>query len=101
MGKVVGTDIKEFKQTILYSYTYNSPYKEELLKYYGNENLSSECIDSVREIFKKSGAYDYAIELMNKLYDSASAEINKLKWLIDEDKEILLGFVNYLKSRKK
>ena len=101
MGKVIGTDIKEFKQTVLYSYTYNSSYKNELLKYYGKDDLSDESITAVRKIFKESGAYDYAINLMNKLYDSASTEINKLKWLTEEDRDILLGFVNYLKMRKK
>ncbi len=101
MGKVIGTDIKEFKQTVLYSYTYNSSYRDELLKYYGKDDLSDESITAVREIFKKSGAYDNAINLMNKLYDSASNDINKLKWLTEEDRDILLGFVNYLKMRKK
>lgn len=101
MGKVIGTDIKEFKQTILYSYAYNSSYKDELLKYYGKEELSNESIIAVRNIFKKSGAYGYAIDLMNKLYDIAIDEINKIIWLTEEDKDILLGFVNYLKMRKK
>ena len=101
MGKVIGSDIKEYKQTILYSYTYNSPFKQELLKYYGKEDLSDDNIAAVREIFKKSGAYDYAINYMTELYGDASSSINKLTWLTDENKEILLGFVNYLKSRQK
>ena len=41
MGKVIGSDIKEFKQTILYSYTTkNEKYREELLKYYGKEDIN-------------------------------------------------------------
>ena len=38
-GKVKGSDIREAKQTILYAYTYNSGYKDELMKYYGKETL--------------------------------------------------------------
>ena len=43
MGKVIGSDIKEFKQTILYSYLFENSkeYLEELLKYYGKNNIQN------------------------------------------------------------
>ena len=56
MGKVVGSDIKEFKQTILFSYVMNDDaYKDELLKYYGNEEITDLEINEVRRIFNESG----------------------------------------------
>lgn len=100
-GKIEGSDIKEFKQTILYSYTCNTKYKDELLKYYGKENLSKEAINKVKEIFNSSGATSYALNMMNKLYDNSLSTLEKINW-ISEDKKILLkGFVEYLRTRNK
>jgi len=101
MGKVIGSDIKEFKQTILYSYVMkNGKYKNELLKYYGKEEITDVQINEVRRIFKESGAYEYASNLMNKFYDESIEIVKKINWIKDEDKSILYGFVEYLKSRK-
>ena len=101
MGKVIGSDIKEFKQTILYSYTMkNEKYKNELLKYYGKENISEVEINETRRIFKECGAYENAINLMNKYYDESIEIVKNIQWIKDEDKCILYGFIEYLKGRK-
>lgn len=100
-GKAVGGDIKEFKQTLLFSYVSNhKKYLDELLKYYGKEDLKESDIEETRRIFKESGAYDYAYSLMNKLYDESKEIINNVSWIKQEDKNIINGFVEYLKSRK-
>ena len=101
MGKVIGSDIKEFKQTILYSYTMkNEKYKNELLKYYGKENISEVEINETRKIFKECGAYENALNLMNKYYDDSIEIVKNIQWIKDEDKCILYGFIEYLKGRK-
>jgi geranylgeranyl diphosphate synthase type I len=101
MGKVIGSDIKEFKQTILYSFTVkNEKYKNELMKYYGKENIGENEINETRRIFKECGAYDYAFNLMNKYYDEGIEIIKNNNWIKNEDKEILYGFIQYLKGRK-
>lgn len=100
-GKVKGSDIREAKQTILYSYTYNTGYKDELMKYYGSENITDEIIEKVKDIFDASGAKNYANHLMNKLYDEAVEILNNIKWIQNEKKELLLGFVEYLRKRNK
>ena len=101
MGKVVGSDIKEFKQTILYSYVYGTKYKNDLLKYYGKDNLDSETIKKVREIFEESGALKYSVDLMNKYYDEALKDLDSISWIDKDKKEILQGFVDYLRERVK
>jgi geranylgeranyl diphosphate synthase type I len=102
MGKVIGSDIKEYKQTLLFSKTIEQDkYKDELLKYYGKENITEESIEKVREIFKSSGAFDYAFNLMNKLYDEAEEEIKSCNWIDSEDINLLLGFVEFLRNRRK
>ena len=101
MGKVVGSDIKEFKQTILFSYTINNEkYKNELLKYYGKENITEKEINETRKIFKDSGAYDYAVNLMNKFYDESIEIMKNINWIKNDDKSIINGFIEYLKGRK-
>lgn len=92
------SDISEFKQTLLYSYTINTSYKDELLKYYGSDNI--EANNKVREIFDKSGAKEYAIKTMEKLFNESSYKISLLK-IDDENKNILLGFCEFLKVRGK
>lgn len=100
MGKVIGSDIKEFKQTILYSYILkNEKYREELMKYYGKEDISEAEINETRRIFKESGAYEYAYNLMNKLYNESVDIVKNNKWIKDEDKQIIVGFIEYLRTR--
>ena len=101
MGKVIGSDIKEFKQTILYSFTMKKEkYKNELLKYYGKENITEVEINETRRIFKESGAYEYAINLMKKYYNEGIEIIKRISWIKDEDKSIIYGFIDYLIGRK-
>ena len=101
MGKVKGTDIKEFKQTILYSHIINTEYKDELMKYYGNNDISEENILKVQELFKRSGSYDYSYNKMNQLYDDSLNSLNNISWIKEEKKNLLRGFVEYLRNRNK
>lgn len=102
MGKVNGSDIKEYKETLLYSYTIkDEKYKNELLKYYGKSDIKDEEIEEVRRIFKESGAFDYANNLMNKLYDEGVDLLKNINWINQNDKNLLFGFIEYLRKRKK
>ena len=101
MGKVVASDIKEYKQTILYSYAKNTKYAEELEKYYGQEELTTETINKVKDIFIKSKALDKSLKLMNELYDASLDVLNNIQWIDNDKKEILVGFIEYLRERKK
>ena len=92
------SDVSEYKQTILYSYTLNTSYKDELLKYYGGDTVDS--INKVREIFDKSGARKYAVMVMDKLFSESEEGLNCLN-LNDKYKNILLGFCEFLKVREK
>ena len=100
MGKVIGSDIKEFKQTILYSHISKTKYIDELNKYYGKE-ISEESISKVRSLFKESGSYSYAIDTMNKFYDEGINNLNNIDWIDEDKKNILIGFVEYLRNRNK
>ena len=100
IGKSNTSDIKEFKQTILYSYVVNNTdYKTELLKYYGKMDLSLEEAEKVRDIFEKSGAKKYAVDMMDKLFLDSKNAIAKNRNIPTLYKEILLGFVTFLEIR--
>ena len=98
IGKTIGSDIKEFKQTLLYAYTKDTKYYNELLKYYGKEDYD---IDKVKEIFINSGALEYATNKMNELYEESKNMLKEIKWLNDDKKEILYDLIKFLKDRKK
>ncbi len=101
IGKNVGSDIEEFKQTILYSYVKeNKEYFDELNKIYGKK-ADKENISKIRKIFDKSGAKEYALDKINFLYNEALDILDNIKWIDEENKAILKGLVLYLKSRKK
>lgn len=102
IGKSTNSDISEFKQTILYSYVFNQKleYLSELNKYYGKNNLKEEEIERVKEIFIASGALEYANTVMNKLFDKSVMKIKNIN-INEEYKDIILGFINYLRIRQK
>ena len=93
-------DISEYKMTILYYYAINSEYKKDLLKLYGKNKLNNEEIEEVRDIFKKSGAYDKSVEYMNKLFKECKDRIEKIN-INKEYKDIIYGFIDFLEIRNK
>jgi len=95
--KSVTSDIEEFKQTILYSYAISTPYKNELLKYYGKKTGKKE-LEKVREILDVCGAKKYAENKMKKLFDRARKNIEESNL---GNKEELLGLMVYLELSAK
>ena len=97
IGKKVGSDIEEYKQTILYSYTKNTKYYDELLKYYGKNNT----LEKVRKIFDISGAKKYTEDKIEEYYNKSIDVLDNINWINNINKEIMINFVKYLKNRKK
>lgn len=101
MGKVKGSDIKEFKQTILYAHVSETEYYDELLKYYGKEDISDEAIKKVQDLLEKSGSKKYAEYLMNDYYEQGLNVLKDISWMEETEKDLLVGFVEYLRIRNK
>lgn len=101
IGKPVGSDIEEFKQTLLYAYTKNNKeYYSELMKVYGKK-VDDNSLLKVRQIFKDSGAYKYCLNKIETMYNKANEILYNITWMNEEDKLILKQFVDYLKDRRK
>ncbi len=103
IGKDVGSDISEFKQTILYMYVMSMApsYAPSLLQYYGKGDLTPEQLAAVRSIFVASGAYDYAVSMMESCFERAQVGLNAASFINEEDRNILEGFICYLRDRRK
>ena len=103
LGKDVGSDVAEYKQTILYMYvrTMKPQYTDELLQYYGKKHVNSKDIEQVQRIFEESGALAYAQSVLADHFDSAERKIGRMKFMTAEDKRILRGFISYCKGRRK
>ena len=98
LGKPIGSDIREFKQTLLYAHIKETKYYDKLLKYYGKEEFD---IDKVRELFIESKSLEYCQNKMNELYKQSLNKLNSISWLKSEDKTILEELVYFLRDRKK
>ena len=103
LGKDVGSDVAEYKQTILYMYvrTMKAEYAEELLQYYGKKHVTSKDIEQVQRLFEESGALAYARSVLVDHFESAERKISRMKFMDAEDKKILRGFISYCKGRRK
>ena len=101
LGKNVGSDITEFKQTLLYAYIRNQKeYFSEFLQYYGKENLTYEDVNAIRELFSKSGALAYAEQEMDRYFELAIKSLKSMKFIPEEKETILFGLIWYLKMRR-
>ena len=73
-GKPAGDDLREGKRTVLIAMAFdNAPEKEReiLATSLGNQNLSLDEINSLREIIATSGAVDRCERLITELRDNA------------------------------
>lgn len=91
------SDIEEYKQTILYAYTLDTEYKNDLKKYYGKSGV----INKIQDIFEISGAKKYSEDKSRTLLDDAINKIECVDFLNNEDKNLIKEFIGYLNAREK
>lgn len=103
LGKDIGSDILEYKQTILYAWLkkHDPVSFHELLKYYGKPELTKKDLMAVRGIFKTSGALSYAERKMADCFEHARHKLSDMDFLRNCDRKILEDFISYLAIRKK
>lgn len=103
LGKDVGADVAEYKQTFLYAYVKanDEDALTELNKFYGDNTIDIDGVKAVQEIFNKTGAYQFAHDKMEFHYSRAKERLSKIDFLDEEGKALILGFIEYLEQRKK
>lgn len=101
LGKDVGSDAAEFKQTLLYEYARRSDtVYRELLRYYGRK-LSRAELGELRELFRDCGALAFAEEKSERYYAAAARELEEMDFLPAGKKALLAGLVEFLREREK
>ncbi|MHA1531047.1 MAG: polyprenyl synthetase family protein [Candidatus Heimdallarchaeota archaeon] len=105
LGKPVGGDIRENKQTILRIIAMKKGTKEQikrLSELHGKVDLTENEIVEVRKIFKETGALDNAYEMITQVTQEAINSLEKTDPpLKEKPKKHLVALANYLVDRKK
>lgn len=102
LGKSNLSDMCEGKKTVLVSHfdrTADETAKSEFYSVYGNENSGEEELIKARQLLVSAGSLTYAENLCKSYTEKASKIVNELN--ISEDaRELLLGLLEYMTSRK-
>lgn len=102
MGKSVGADVKEGKQTILVSEArknYDKSQKIIFERIFGNPNLIEKDLKEFQKIIIDTGALEYARKLSFKLVEEGKRELRKVE-INQEAKNFLAGIADYLIKRE-
>ncbi len=101
LGKDVGSDIAEYKQTLLYAYTeaLSPALFGELRAYYGRSDLRAADLERVRDIFVRSGAYGETVAEMRRHFDAAREALERTAFLSEESRSLLGGLLVYIALR--
>ena len=101
LGKAVGSDATEFKQTLFYSYMcQDEEAHRQLLRYYGKP-LSVEDLLALRRLLERSGALAYVEAEMDRYYGEAQRVLDGIDFLTEEKKDLLYGLISFLRYRNK
>jgi len=101
IGKPVGSDIREGKQTILVVKALENASREQKKKLnalLGNKNITKKEIEQFRKLIIETGALDYAKEVAQNLIKKGKLQVAKLKFN-KETKEYLLAVADYMSDR--
>jgi len=102
LGKPIGSDVKENKNTLLHLKALKKAKGEdkEFLEYaYGNRDLTDEEVERVREITIRTGAFEYSQKTGWGLVEEGKKYIDK----ITKDpyhQKLLASFADFMMERK-
>jgi len=104
IGKPVGSDIIEGKQTILIIKALELGTREQrqlLTKYLGKKDLTKKELEKTREIIKVTGSLDYSQNISRKLIGESLEALQKIDIKNQEAKTFLEGIAQYMVKREK
>lgn len=103
LGKPVGSDLKEGKQTLLIFKARKSANKKEkqiIEQVLGNPKLTKKQLEEVREIVVKTGSLDFAKDLAKKLVSQSKMAIENSNFPT-KAKEFLINLADFIIEREK
>lgn len=102
MGKPVGSDVREGKKTLLILHALEkctNDEKELILNALGNEHITLEEIDTVRDIVRKTGSLEYSKNRVAELTEKAVQAIEASEFRA-ESKEFLINIAGFIGGRE-
>jgi geranylgeranyl diphosphate synthase, type I len=103
IGKPVGSDVIEGKQTLLVVKALEIGNKEQktvIKKYLGKKDLSEIELDEFRAAIKESGALDYSQNMSEKLASDAREALSGIDFKSEEAKVFFQGIIEYMVRRE-
>ncbi|MEA2071025.1 MAG: polyprenyl synthetase family protein [Asgard group archaeon] len=105
LGKPIGGDIREAKQTLLriYSMTHGTKEQKKFIQnIMGKENLTTKELEKIQQIFKETGALEYAMKAIVETSEKARKALDKPSpELKEKPKQLLIELSQYLENRQK
>jgi geranylgeranyl diphosphate synthase type I len=101
-GKPVGSDVQEGKKTLLILHALDSCMDDEkalILNALGNEQITAEDVDRVREIVRRTGSLEYSKRLVAEMSDKAVQAIRDSDFRA-EAKEFLITIADFIGNRE-
>lgn len=103
LGKSVGADIIEGKQTFLVLKALengNGEQKAEVKRLLGKKDLTEEEAEIFRRVIKETGSLEYSQKLAEKLVAQSLMVLRKMEFKNEEAREFLEGIAEYIIKRE-
>ncbi len=103
LGKPIGSDIIEGKQTLLLIKALEkaTPAEKKFLqKVVGKEDLSEKELEKFRSIIKETGSLNYSEKMAQELVNQSIAALEKIDFKDEKAKDFLLKIAHYIIERE-
>lgn len=103
IGKPIGSDVIEGKQTILLVKALKDgsvSQKNILKKYLGKKDLTKDELEEFRTAIRDTGALEYSQDLSSRLVAEAKVALSKIDFQNEEAREFLEGLADYIIVRE-
>lgn len=103
LGKAVGADIMEGKQTLLVLKALEKGDKKqraEIKKLLGKKDLAKKEVEKFRAIVRETGSLEYSQKLAEKLVAKSLAALKNIEFKNNEAKNFLTGIAEYIIKRE-
>lgn len=101
MGKPVGSDLREGKQTLLVLHVMQNGTKDQkafLRKILGNQSLTPEQVEQTLTLFKETGAYETVVQQGWEYVEQGESVVSSMT-SDEETQTILRGLIRYMMER--
>ncbi|MEA2097845.1 MAG: polyprenyl synthetase family protein [Patescibacteria group bacterium] len=101
-GRLIGSDIKEGKRTLLFSKAIenaNDVQKQTLNDIFGNKNISSADIEKVKNIIIETGSLKFSTNKAEELIEYAKKSLKNLE-VSEKNREFLTDLTDFVVHRK-